>query len=51
MTVWLIEMKCLKCGRGANSKENPKTTREIQKANNSYEGWLCKCGYYTALDP
>jgi len=42
---------CLKCGTPANNKDNPKTTYEIRKANNSWEGWLCKCGYYNGLDP
>ena len=49
--VTLISMRCMKCGLRSNSKKNPETTYAIRQANNSYDGWLCKCGYYNATDP
>jgi len=47
----LMVLRCMKCDTPANDPDNPKTTIEIRKENDSWEGWLCKCGYYNALDP
>ena len=43
--------RCHKCGNLADDPNNPETTFEIRRANDSWDGWLCKCGYYNGLDP
>jgi len=50
--ITITELRCLKCGTVASDLDNPKISlKERQEKYNSWEGWLCKCGYYNGLDP
>lgn len=45
-------LRCTKCDTPATDPDNPKITgKERQEKYDSWEGWLCKCGHYNALDP
>ena len=53
MTSTIFVLRCMKCDTKANDKDNPtdfETIKKARKANNSYNGWLCKCGHYNGLD-
>ena len=53
-TVFMI-LRCTECNTPANDPDNPKITYEMRlkivEDHNSWNGWLCKCGHYNALDP
>jgi len=52
MKITITELRCLKCGIVASDPDNPKIPfKERQEKYASWEGWLCKCGYYNGLDP
>jgi hypothetical protein len=49
-----IVLRCRECDNPATDPENnPEGLNgvELHDKYNSWAGWLCKCGYYNALDP
>ncbi len=54
-TIHLSILRCLKCGKPVNAKDNPEMTYELQKEmrekHGQWSGWLCKCGEFNGLDP